>query len=100
MEIDAAAHRLEALGHPTRLAIFRMLVRAGPDGLAVNALQRDLQIPGSTLSHHISRLVSVGLMGQERRGATLICRANYETMNGLIAFLTEECCAGAKDAAA
>lgn len=100
MELDDAARRLEALGHPTRLAIFRLLVRAGPDGLAVNAVQRDLGIPGSTLSHHLARLMSVGLMTRERHGATLVCRANYEAMNGLIAFLTEECCAGARNAAA
>jgi len=100
MELDDAARRLEALGHPTRLAIFRMLVRAGPEGLAVNAIQRDLGIPGSTLSHHLSRLMSVGLMGQQRHGATLICRANYAVMDGLIGFLTEECCADARHDAA
>jgi len=77
-----------------------MLVRAGPDGLAVNAVQRELGIPGSTLSHHLARLISVGLMAQERHGVTLICRADYAVMDGLIGFLTEECCAGARDAAA
>ncbi|GGK43624.1 ArsR/SmtB family transcription factor [Salinarimonas ramus] len=86
------AKRLEALGNPTRLGIYRALVRAGDAGLAVGALQERLGTPASTLSHHLRTLVGVALVTQERHGTTLICRANYPVMNGLVAFLSEECC--------
>ena len=92
MKIDEAAARLEALGNPTRLRIYRMLVRAGDPGLAVGKLQSRLSIPGSTLSHHLKRLIIVGLVTQERDATTLICRANYSVMRGLVGFLVEECC--------
>lgn len=87
------AKRLEALGNPTRLSIYRALVRAGDGGLTVGALQERIRIPASTLSHHLRALVGVALVTQERQGTTLICRANYPVMNGLVAFLSEECCA-------
>ncbi|WP_349367679.1 metalloregulator ArsR/SmtB family transcription factor [Salinarimonas sp.] len=86
------AKRLEALGNPTRLAIYRALVRAGEAGLAVGALQERVGVPASTLSHHLRTLVGVALVTQERQGTSLICRANYPVMNGLVAFLSEECC--------
>jgi ArsR family transcriptional regulator len=89
----AIAKRLEALGNPTRLAIYRALVRAGAAGLAVGALQERVGVPASTLSHHLRTLVGVALVTQERQGTSLICRANYPVMNGLVAFLSEECCA-------
>ncbi len=94
MNTDQAARRLEALGNVTRLEIYRLLVQAGPDGLPVGAILRHLGIPGSTLSHHVGKLIWVGLVAQERRGRVLICRAVYEAMNETLAFLTEECCAG------
>ena len=89
---DVAA-RLEALGNPTRLKIFRMLVRAGEGGLAVGELQRRLDAAASTLSHHLRALIGVGLVSQERRKTTLICRANFVTMQNLVSFLVDECCA-------
>jgi ArsR family transcriptional regulator, arsenate/arsenite/antimonite-responsive transcriptional repressor len=92
MKIDEAAERLEALGTPTRLKIYRMLVRAGDPGLPVGKLQSRLSIPGSTLSHHLKTLVIVGLVTQERDATTLICRANYPVMRGLLEFLVAECC--------
>jgi ArsR family transcriptional regulator, arsenate/arsenite/antimonite-responsive transcriptional repressor len=92
MKIDEAAARLEALGNPTRLKIYRMLVRAGDPGLSVGKLQTRLSIPGSTLSHHLKTLIIVGLVSQERDATTLICRANYPMMRGLVAFLVAECC--------
>ena len=73
--IEDAAARLEALGNPTRLAVFRLLVRAGEDGLAVGQLQKRLKIAGSTLSHHLRALITVDLVSQERQGTTLTCRA-------------------------
>ena len=95
MELETVAKRLEALGNETRLGIYRMLVRAGEEGLPVGDLQRRLDIPGSTLSHHLHRLIGVGLVGQERRGTTLICRTNYKAMTETLGFLTDECCADA-----
>jgi DNA-binding transcriptional ArsR family regulator len=92
MKIDEAAARLEALGNPTRLKIYRMLVRAGDPGLPVGKLQSRLSIPGSTLSHHLKTLIIVGLVSQEREATTLICRANYPVMRGLVEFLVAECC--------
>ena len=95
MDIETAAARLEALGNPTRLRIYRALVRAGTNGLPVGKLQLKLDIAGSTLSHHIRRLMDVELVDQERQATTLICRANYREMDGLIGFLSDECCADA-----
>jgi DNA-binding transcriptional ArsR family regulator len=92
MKIDEAAARLEALGNPTRLKIYRMLVRAGDPGLPVGKLQSRLSIPASTLSHHLKTLIIVGLVSQERDATTLICRANYSMMRGLVGFLVAECC--------
>ena len=92
MKIDTAASRLEALGNPTRLRIYRTLVRAGEPGLPVGKLQTRLAIPASTLSHHLRTLLVVGLITQERDGTTLICRANYPVMRGLVDFLVAECC--------
>lgn len=92
MKIDEAAARLEALGNSTRLKIYRMLVRAGDPGLSVGKLQSRLSIPGSTLSHHLKSLIIVGLVSQERDATTLICRANYAMMRGLVEFLVAECC--------
>jgi DNA-binding transcriptional ArsR family regulator len=95
MKIGEAAARLEALGNPTRLRIYRMLVRAGGPGLPVGKLQARLGIPGSTLSHHLKTLVLVGLVTQQREATTLICRASYPIMRALVDFLAAECCAEA-----
>jgi DNA-binding transcriptional ArsR family regulator len=92
MRIDDAAARLEALGNPTRLRIYRALVRAGVPGLPVGKLQSRLAIPASTLSHHLRALIAVGLVRQERDGTSLICRTNYPAMRGLVDFLVAECC--------
>ncbi len=92
MKLDDAAARLEALGNPTRLRIYRTLVRAGGDGMAVGKLQHRLDIAASTLSHHLKALVGVGLVTQTREGTTLICHANYEIMRGLVDYMVEECC--------
>jgi DNA-binding transcriptional ArsR family regulator len=94
MELNTAARCLEALGSTTRLEIFRLLVQAGPGGAVVGDLQSRLDIPASTLSHHLSRLVRVGLVTQERQSRTLICRADYGRMNGLLSYLSDNCCKG------
>jgi DNA-binding transcriptional ArsR family regulator len=93
MKLDDAAARLEALGNPTRLKIFRALVRAGAEGMAVGKLQDRLDIAASTLSHHLKALITVGLVSQAREGTTLICHANYALMRDLIGYMVEQCCA-------
>jgi DNA-binding transcriptional ArsR family regulator len=98
MKIDDAAAHLEALGNPTRLKIYRALIRAGGAGLAVGRLQEKLKIAPSTLSHHIKALVVVGLVTQVRDATTLICHANYEVMRELVGFLVAECCTESAEA--
>ena len=93
LDEQSAANRLECLGNVTRLAIFRSLVQAGPSGLPVGALQRELAVPASTLSHHVGHLVRCDLVRQEREGRVLRCHANYGLMNALVAFLQHNCCA-------
>src|ERR1700689_1516203 len=92
MKLEKAAKQLEALGNPTRLQVYRALVRAGDDGLTVGRLQEKLAVAASTLSHHLHRLILTGLVSQERQVTTLICRAHYPAMNSLIGFLVDECC--------
>ena len=92
MEIDDLARCLEKLGNPTRLRIYRLLVRAGPDGLPVGKIQETLGVPASTLSHHIFHLVSAGLVTQTREGRVLRCRPNFDLMDAIVRMLTEECC--------
>jgi DNA-binding transcriptional ArsR family regulator len=94
VEHEDAAKRLSELGNTTRLAIFRYLVKVGPDGVPVGQIQKALGIPGSTLSHHIARLMSVGLIKQDRASRTLYCTAQYAALRELIDFLQSECCIG------
>jgi ArsR family transcriptional regulator, arsenate/arsenite/antimonite-responsive transcriptional repressor len=100
MNIADVAARLEALGNPTRLSIYRLLVQAGGAGVPVGRVQQQLNLAASTLSHHLKTLLIVGLVKQERSGTVLICRTNYPMMRGLIDFLAEECCAGSSCASA
>lgn len=93
MKLEDAAARLEALGNPTRLRVYRALVKAGDRGMAVGKLQTKLDIAPSTLSHHLKTMLMVGLIFQERQSTTLICHANYDVMRELVGFLVEECCA-------
>ncbi|MGF1777642.1 ArsR/SmtB family transcription factor [Vibrio nomapromontoriensis] len=92
MQITTAAKALKELGHVTRLAIYRQVVRAGHQGIPVGEIQERLDIPGSTLSHHISSLTSANLLTQRREGRTLYCVAQYEHLQGVIGFLQDECC--------
>lgn len=96
MEFEQIAKSLKELGHPTRLKVYHRVVRAGHQGVAVGELQQTLDVPGSTLSHHISGLVSAGLVEQRREGRTLFCVAQYERLHQVIGFLQDECCADAK----
>ena len=92
MKLDTAALILSKIGNPTRLKLVRLLVRAGDQGMPVGAIQKELQIPGSTLTHHINHLKNAGLIHQQRQQANLICKMDYERLNQLVAYLTEECC--------
>lgn len=92
-DLDRTARCLEALGQPVRLAVYRALVRAGPEGRSVGELQEMLDIPRSTLSFHLRRLIEVGLVRQERQGTTLICHADIAVMDQTLGFLMRECCA-------
>lgn len=86
---------LAALGSPVRLKVFRLLLRAGDEGASISGIQRSLDIPASTLNHHIAALVDVDLIAQQRIGRELICRAEYADIRRLSGFLLQECCADA-----
>ena len=94
METQTALSALAALGHASRLAAFRCLVQAGPDGLAVGELRGRLDLPPATLSAHLNVLRAAALVQDEREGRVIRVRANYAQMNALLAYLTENCCAG------
>jgi len=88
------ARALAALGHDARLAIFRLLVKAGDDGLRVGDIRAHLGLAPSTLAHHLSTLVDAGLVVQEKHGREVVNRADYAAMHRVLAFLTSECCTG------
>lgn len=90
--LTEVAAQLESLGNPTRLSIYRLLVKAGPTGLPVGEIQRRLGVPASTLSHHLANLVQNDLVAQVREGRVLRCMPNFERMGELLTFLTNECC--------
>src|SRR5262249_38713690 len=94
MEKTAAVDALAALAHAGRLAIYRLLVTAGPQGLAVGAIAAKLKIPGATLSFHLAALHQAGLVAARRDGARLIQTADFARMNALVGYLTENCCGG------
>jgi ArsR family transcriptional regulator len=93
LDLDTAALLLDQLGNPTRLRIVRLLVRAGDEGRTVGDMQREIGIPASTLSHHLSHLRGAGVVWQEREGTVLHCFVDFETISELVDFLTAECCA-------
>ena len=94
METSAAVEALAALAQETRLEAFRLLVRAGPGGLPAGAIAEQVDIPAPTLSFHLKELRSAGLVAAERQGRSIVYRADYEAMQRLLGFLTEQCCRG------
>lgn len=88
------ARALAALGHEARLSIFRLLVRAGKEGLIVGEIGAHLNMPASTLAHHLSTLVAAGLVVQQRHGREVVNRADFDAMQRTVSFLTAECCVG------
>ncbi len=94
MESKAAVNMLSALGHDGRLAIFRLLVKAGPVGIAAGDIARTLEVLPNSLSANLNVLSHAGLIAARREGRSIIYAARFETMNSLIAYLTENCCGG------
>jgi ArsR family transcriptional regulator, arsenate/arsenite/antimonite-responsive transcriptional repressor len=97
MNRKLAAQCLAQLGNPTRLDIYRLLVRAGPDGMNIGDIQTRLGVPASTLAFHLGGLVGVGLVSQEKIGREVICRTKYRQLDAVMEFLREECCKGFDD---
>ena len=94
MQLENAASCLEALGSPHRLGIYRLLVQSGTRGMTVGDIKSKLEMPSSTLSHHIAKLVQHRLVRQERESRNLICCCNYELMDDLMHYLSDNCCRG------
>ena len=98
LEACASAHHwgreISALGHDVRLSIYRLLVKAGTEGLSIGDVIEHLDIAPSTLAHHLSTLVDAGLVTQEKQGRTVINRVDYDVMHSTVDFLTAECCSG------
>ncbi len=94
MESKSAVASLSALAHEGRLSAFRLLVQAGPDGLAAGEIARRLEILPNTLSTSLNVLSHAGLVRSRRDGRSIIYTADYEAMRALLAFLMEDCCAG------
>ncbi|MGB8840884.1 MAG: helix-turn-helix domain-containing protein [Aliidongia sp.] len=92
MEIKQAAEQLAALAHEHRLAVYRLLVVTGAPGLCAGTIAERLGVPSSSLTFHTQALVRAGLATQQRAGRQLIYAADFSAMNGLIGFLTENCC--------
>lgn len=95
MEKQNALSALAALAHETRLDVFRTLVQAGPEGLPAGSLAEALDVPAATLSFHLKELKGAGVVRCRREGRSLIYSPDFDAMNALLAFLTENCCAGA-----
>ena len=95
MESDLVIRALGALAQEHRLAAFRLLVQAGPGGLAAGALAEALAVPPSSMSFHLAQLANTGLITQRRQSRSIIYAADYAAMGDLMGYLTENCCNGA-----
>jgi len=95
-KLERHAEQFGALGHPARLAILRHIVQSGPEGATTTALQGKLDIPWTTLNHHLARLVSAGLVNAQREGKFAHHSADYPSLRALTAFLWEDCCKAGK----
>lgn len=94
MEIKAAVSALGALAQETRVAIFRLLVEAGPDGVAAGAIGEELEVPGATLSFHLKELARAGLVSSRQDKQFIYYAVDFERMAELMTFLTQNCCQG------
>ncbi len=100
MEKTDAVTALAALAQDNRLDVFRLLVQAGPEGLTAGAVATALDLPPNTLTFHFDRLRMAGLVASHREGRSIIYAAQFDKMNALLGFLTENCCGGASCAPA
>lgn len=94
MEHNQVVDALAALAHETRLKVFRLLVQAGAEGLAAGAIGETLALPPATLSFHLAHLARAGLARSRQEGRFVIYSADFQAMNTLVGFLTENCCGG------
>jgi len=92
MKTPQAVKALAALAQDTRLAIYRLLVQRGPGGLSAGTIAERLALPGATLSFHLKELANAGMVESRQDGRFVYYSANYEQMNGLLSYLTENCC--------
>lgn len=101
MKVDAldVVRALGALAQEHRLAVYRLLVQAGPGGMAAGALAEALGVPPSSMSFHLAQLAHAGLVAQRRQSRSIIYMADYGAMNALMAYMTENCCGGVACAA-
>ena len=100
MKTSEAIAALGSLAQETRLAVYRLLVKRGPEGMPAGEIGDELGVPASSLSFHLHQLMHAGLITQERRSRQLIYAARFDRMNALVAYLTENCCGGASCAPA
>ena len=94
MQADRVIRALSALAQEHRLAAFRLLVQAGEEGVAAGILAEKIDVPPSSMSFHLSQLANAGLVTQRRESRSIIYTADYAAMNGLMGYLTENCCGG------
>ncbi len=97
MESEQAILAFAALAQPTRLSVFRLLVKHEPDGLAAGDISKELAVPQNTMSAHLAVLARAGLVVSERKSRSIIYRANLETFQALTSFMIEDCCGGRAD---
>ena len=94
METTQAVDALAALAQETRLSVYRLLVEAGPEGLAAGRIGEELELPPATLSFHLAHLARTGLVKSRQEGRFVIYSADFQNMNELVGYLTENCCGG------
>jgi len=94
METETALKRLSAIAQDARLEVFRLLVKAGPDGMAAGDIARTMETPANTLSAQLLTLANAGLVRARREGRSIIYAVNFDAMRDLLVFLTEDCCGG------
>ena len=99
MDASQIVRALGALAQEHRLAVYRLLVQTGPDGLAAGAIAEALAVPASSMSFHLAQLSHAGLVTQRRQSRSIIYAADFAAMNTLMAFMTENCCGGVPCAA-
>jgi ArsR family transcriptional regulator len=97
MKITGAVDSLSALAHEGRLAVFKMLVKAGPEGIAAGEIARKLDVPPNSLSANLNILSHAGLVESRREGRSIIYSARYDQMTKLLSYLLEDCCNGAPE---